>query len=560
MASILKKQTTFNIANVVANSVQTVKEIRSQEQSRKEAEFQKAVSAGLSYSDQIKFREQQLKDATESGFTDQEYIQELGKAISSTKQLARFQGIRERYKQSLTDYTTGKSSLDSYLSVLEGTLAGENDPAMRKELVDLVNQAQTERATNDLTAIKNRATIATKDKSLSLVEASISEIKSKKALAAINKNDSEVSMWDETLLALNGTKSNLQIENSVNELTFKIAKNAPKANDKLSYLNDEIAKAENTGEITYKGVTYSSLKAFWENKRDEYVSTNYFEEVAKDLDAETKRIAATSKFGQIPTSRIQAISDFYNTIKTKPEFAAFADQIEQRRVEAVSTIATDLADSLYNEANETLNFKKAETTLLGLEQKFGISVSRQPFQGEGTIADEVGKKAPSTVMQPLATVGGATTGEYQVASGESLSSIAAKNKVSLVDLLDSNPEYKRNPSMVKTGAMLKLPTAPKVITQETPVAPVKPLETQTPTPAPTTTTTTTPAPTQTPAPAPVQNTPAPKKQYNSVVDLLKDKGMDSSYSNRAKIAAEQGIKNYTGSAQQNIELINKLNV
>ena len=40
----------------------------------------------------------------------------------------------------------------------------------------------------------------------------------------------------------------------------------------------------------------------------------------------------------------------------------------------------------------------------------------------------------------------------------------------------------------------------------------------------------------------------------SVVDLMKSLGLDSSYENRAKIAKEMGVKNYTGSEEQNIAM------
>ena len=45
---------------------------------------------------------------------------------------------------------------------------------------------------------------------------------------------------------------------------------------------------------------------------------------------------------------------------------------------------------------------------------------------------------------------------------------------------------------------------------------------------------------------------------NSLVDYLKSIGQDSSYSNRAKLAAQYGISNYSGTAAQNLELLNKL--
>ena len=45
---------------------------------------------------------------------------------------------------------------------------------------------------------------------------------------------------------------------------------------------------------------------------------------------------------------------------------------------------------------------------------------------------------------------------------------------------------------------------------------------------------------------------------NSIVDYLKSIGQDSSFANRKKLAAQYGINNYSGTAAQNLELLNKL--
>lgn len=46
--------------------------------------------------------------------------------------------------------------------------------------------------------------------------------------------------------------------------------------------------------------------------------------------------------------------------------------------------------------------------------------------------------------------------------------------------------------------------------------------------------------------------------HNSIVDALKSINVDSSYSNRKKIAIVNGITNYTGTSSQNIKLLNML--
>lgn len=519
MARQLQGTSQLNVSVVVNNAINSVREARSSENSRKEAEFQKAVANGMSYEEQIKFREEQLKQEKEGGFQDTDYITGLEKSIATTKQLSRFQKIRTKYKESLDDYVLGKNSLDSYMSMLNDIASSEKDEGMLDEIRGLMSEAQKEKSRNELAAIKNRALIAQKDNSVSLVENSIDEVKNKRARASIAENEEEVAMWDDTLLALQGSKAKLQVENAMNEITFKINKFNPKANDKLGYLNDEISKADNGTEITFDGVTYPSLRSYWENKRGEYLSSGYFDEMKKDMDAETARIAATSSFGQIPTARIQAVNDYYNTLKTRPEFAPFVDQIEQRRAESVSTMTSDLAESIFNEEASTGDRLKAENAVLALEQKFGVSVSREPFARELG----AGKSIATDALKPTTPAVTPTTpstpsmgGSYQVAQGDSLSRIAARNGVSLLSLLDANPEYKSNPGLVRAGATIKLPGAINP-TVETPTTPsVSPVTPQVTTPAPTQTVTPTPTvspvtPTQTATPPQTVTPPvAPK--------------------------------------------------
>lgn len=62
------------------------------------------------------------------------------------------------------------------------------------------------------------------------------------------------------------------------------------------------------------------------------------------------------------------------------------------------------------------------------------------------------------------------------------------------------------------------------------------------------------------------NTPAVSTEYlsntsykgSSIVDALNEIGVDSSYANRKQLAQKNGIANYTGTAAQNTELLNKL--
>lgn len=63
-----------------------------------------------------------------------------------------------------------------------------------------------------------------------------------------------------------------------------------------------------------------------------------------------------------------------------------------------------------------------------------------------------------------------------------------------------------------------------------------------------------------PAPTPPAAKPAPKPAHKevSIVDYLLSRGMASTFAARAKLAAQYGIPNYTGTAAQNLGLIGRL--
>lgn len=49
-----------------------------------------------------------------------------------------------------------------------------------------------------------------------------------------------------------------------------------------------------------------------------------------------------------------------------------------------------------------------------------------------------------------------------------------------------------------------------------------------------------------------------QKKFTSIVDYLKHIGVDSSFSNRARLAKKYGISNYRGTASQNVQLLDKM--
>ena len=391
----------IDLSAVIGKSLDNVRSTRQTEQARKEAEFQKAVANGISYQAQLDFRQKQLDEENSAETVDVDYVTKLQTSINETKKLARFEKIRNKYTESLNEYLTGKSGIDSYISVLKDSIGAESDPEMLSQLRDALSKANVEKYQIEINAVKNRATVAQKDFSIPLLEKSIQEIKDKKAIAAINKNDDEVAMWDETLTALSSSKSKIQVENSINEINFKINKNNPKAVDKLSYFNAEVDKADSTTPFVYDGVRYSSMKQFWEDKRGDYIARSFFDEADKDMALETQKLAETNNYGQVPIARLQAVSDFYTGLASKAEFAPYADIIAQRRTDNVAKMAQDISVAAFDELNQMDQDPNvsdaalakaqalAENTLGSIEKRFGITLQRQTFASESAAGKSV---------------------------------------------------------------------------------------------------------------------------------------------------------------------------
>jgi len=495
MAITLEKQFSINISEVVNQSIDAARNIRREEHARVESEFQKAVAEGLSYDAQLQFREQQLAKERASNFVDEETTISIETSIGSLKKLARFERIRNKYKDSLDAYIGGRESISAHIKFLEDTIETENDSAMREQLRDLLSEARNTQVTIETNAVKNRALLAQKDRSVSLLDSSVREVTDKQAQARIVGNDNEAAAWGETLIALKSSKAKLQIEDAANEMSFRINRYNLKSTDKLGMLNDEIGKSDASTPIVFDGVQYTSQKGFWEDKRNEYIRTSYFEEVGKELDEDTARIRASNKLGQIPIARVDAVNAFYNGLKQRTEFAPFAELTEQYRIGKVNTYATDLADSVQREFDSSeqgaADVRRAEQAVADLEGKFGIKVSRLPFisiGAEKTIAETVSAETKALAPtpkpdEPIAPVaGGGKT--RTVVTGDTLFKIATESGVSLKEILNLNPQFQANPNLIRPGQQVTLPQPFAAPAPKQPKPPVTPASTPPPAPTP----------------------------------------------------------------------------
>ena len=558
-----------DLSAIVSSAVSAVKKVRSTEQARKEAEFQRAIANGMSYEEQVKFREKQLADEEGSSFSDDTYIATLTKSVSETKKLARFNTYRTKYAQTLGDLSSGKINATEYLGTLQKTLIGIDDPDLRLEVQNDIVEATKAVKTYQDTILSNQVKKAKYDGTSAALTDAVSKVQSARMNALINNNEDEVTAYDETLSALGTQLSTTKIQDSLTDFQVTSATRGVNPVEKLNFVNAQLANADPSAPIKIGDRTYASAQQYWTLERDNFLAgtSQVFGNFFKELGDTAKDVvdANTAKFGYPTQSVLDDTLATFNELRSKPEVAPFVAKLDITQASIMSSAVDTIAKVVNAVGTNNLTFKEADTTLQNIGAKYGIDVNQYRLQLDenlrtlargGVLSNEEASamapdvnvelpnvSAPTALPGATPAAGATNTGVHVVQSGENLGLIAKKAGTTVDKLLELNPELKANPNMIKPEQQIKLPG-----TQPTPVVaptlkPTTPAPTATSTPAaPAQAPTMAPAPAPAPAPA-AQPAAAPKSNYvgSSLVDYLKTSGQDSSVNTRAKLALEKGV-------------------
>lgn len=527
--NIEKTKLSSNLTNIISGAVDSVKKVRSTEQARKEAEFQRAIANGMSYEDQVVFRQKQLEEENSSSFSDIEYIAKLEKSVSDSKKLARFNKYRTRYAETLTKLSSGKINEEQYLETLKSTLNGIDDPDLRLEIQNDIVDAEKGLKQYRETILTNQVKKAQFDGTQSSLNDAISRITSSRTNAVLNNNDDEVSAYDETLSALRAQLSTVRVQDSVTDFQVTNATRGVNPTDKLNFLNGQVQASDSGTPIKIGDKSYISAQQFWTLERDSYLAGtsqnfgNFFSELDKTANDSIK--SSSAKFGYPTQSVLDSTLQTFNSLRARPEVAPFIEKLDATQSLVMSDAVDKLATMINNVGTNNLTFKEADIQLQNINKKYGIDVTGYRLQldeklrnlarggvietPEATaLAPDVTVELPN-VEKPTAevkpTVTTPTTPEAtvtpqatrEVALGETLTGIATNSGVSLEKIIELNPQYKENPDLIKVGDKINLPGVAPVtpVVPTTPTVPsVKPTPTIIPTNVPSTPPTTPSAP------------------------------------------------------------------
>lgn len=627
MAIKLKKSFLVNVGAVVQNATAAAKSARAAVQSKQEADFQTAVSNGMSYDAQIAFRQEQINAEQSSTVPDTDYIAQLQSSVQSIQKLNRFTKYRAKYQTSFAALKAGTETAQQHLDLLNNLLSTTTDPALREEIQSNIVEASAEVKQNQDDILQNQVKKAQYDGTASILSSTIASIKDKKALATLHGDEDQASALDVTLSVLNQQLNKVNVEDVMDKLNVAaVSKGGVSPMSKLSTLNNQIASANNTDPVTIDGKTYDSVAAYWTQTRDAYLSGNgsgLFNDFFKELSNtySDKVNAAVARDGFATTLTLDGIKSETDLLKSKPELAPFLDQVNNLQAITLANAFDTTAKTIIARAAYTGDFQGADTALQNYSTKYGVDSQSYRLTLGNQLTQQVSKAAsenhvdeataakalgvdkllqpdqfgipasptpPKTPTRVFTTKENAdlTAANARIAAGTASAidkqnvAYAQKQGWSAPTAPTTEPSPTVTPTVTPAVPPAPTPTPP---TNATPNPNTPPAQTSTPTPASTpapqqktptpaapavtaaaasTAPTPTPKPvaTPTPAPTPTQTTnPAPSKYTGvSIVDYLKSVNQDSSHTNLSKLAADNGITNYSGTADQNTTLLKKL--
>ena len=540
---------------IVIGAISAVKKTRSTEQARKEAEFQRAIADGMSYEDQVSFREKQLQEEKESSFSDIEYVSRLEKSVADTKKLSRFTKYRQRYADTLTELSSGKINEQQYLDTLKSSLNGIIDPDLRLEIQnDIVEAEKLMKEYND-TILGNQVKKAKFDGTQKVLNDAMTSVRSARAQALISDNQDDVTAYDETLAALESQLFGVRAQDAISNFQVQSSTRGTSPIEKLTFINSQFTNADPNRAIRIGDVSYRSAQEFWNLERNAFLSGSsqtfgdFFNELQTYVDNQVN--SATVRTGFPPQFVLDDVVNTFNSLKSRPEVAPFVNRFDIIQSTVMANAVDKFAKKVIDAADATQQYDFAINQLKNLGEKYGVStevytsslfdrvrgLENAGLIPEGTAAGiapkinlevpEIKKPeppAPITTPAPAKAVtptGGAPATPAQggvrvVETGDTLGAIAEKAGLTLQQVLEANPQFRANPNLIRPGDQVNIPSA----AQEKPVVPT---QTSTPAsqPAPTTTT-----PTPTPALAPETTVQATRKVISgdTLSGIAKDAG------------------------------------
>lgn len=508
-----------------------------------EMAFNKAVLEGnISLEAQLEFRQEQAKREIDSP----EERKRIKDEIAGLKNRIEQKTYSDQYTDKLLALSSGATSVDSIVDWLKTSKANTTNQTIISSIDKQLVEAEKQKFQLNKDMIDNQTDYALNDKSEKVLNSQIKKVETAKSRALLAGDKELASNYDLQLQALSKAKTETKIDNVNRELLVSTAVGNHTAVNLLDAYNDKIDESSNKGSITVNGNTFKSERDYWTFTRDSYVAddgaTGLFARLNKEVNNDLITKSSQNKLDQTELTKATKV---YNQIATRPELSGYESKVDLYRQDSLQSGANLVADKITNDYANNYDVNAALGAFKGLTD-LGVNVSSEVTKvlttnanlKEGPTRDIITAAYDMMAANPGLSVSDAVISAIQKGAGSGTlspkdlagktSADIAKDQIGITENETGAEDPRLNPVLATVP-----PKTPNVNTPA-PAAPTAPTVT---------------------APSVATKNNSGSTNNGSIVDYLNSQKQASDFASRAKLAEQNGITNYTGTAEQNTKLL-----
>ena len=386
MAVLREQKFILDIGSIVNTALSNFEKTRMEIYAKRDSNYQKMVNEqGLDYSSQLSYYQNLLNSLKKEKYPDSNYIITINKKIGVLSKLARQQKFRDRYMASLKDYLSSNKTLEDHIDFLKTERENAIDDEMKQQLDRLIGEASAKLLSIKQNIIANKIKFLQRDKTVKSLDEAIKLAKQQLSDPKVLNNDNLKENYQLTIQNLEMAKRGVAIEDKIHSLSASLAAgdyNYP-AVEKVKFISNYLKTASNDSPIVIGGVKYNSEKDFWNETLNNYISSDFASDFAKEI----KRMADNiyTSVGKLPMSSLTEFKKIVDNLKTDPNLANHQNVIEDATNSSLSYLlklkSEDIVKENYLDKGGLAtisNIEKAKKEISSLKDIFGDSISLDP--------------------------------------------------------------------------------------------------------------------------------------------------------------------------------------
>jgi len=396
-----KKNIATNLGTFIDSQINLISQNRVRKNLEDEQKFNDAVlNDNLDLNQQMAYRQNQLKKI-ERG--DRDERTRLKGEIATLKDRIEQKAFTDAYLAQLTRLNAGAQSIETTRNWLNETLARTTDQTIKDNIKSNISQLESKLYEQRKNALSANTEYAANNQTLAIIDKQLKNVNDARVLALQAGNDDYAALLDLQTQTLNKARAESTISDTM--LNFSVATmTGNSAQALLNEFNSQIEQADANTPITIGGVRYESPKQFWDLKRGEYLNdrsaNGFFTRYQSELN---DKISYKSSRAILGNNTFKEVSNWYDSLKDRPEMATYMERIDQDKQKSLSTTAEIRAASIMNEFAIKLDTKKALSDLAYIQDTYGVDQSLN-YQ---KIVNSAAKEKQDQVSQILSTMSAA---------------------------------------------------------------------------------------------------------------------------------------------------------